>query len=156
MKNRFYFKNEQNMLVISKTLKAEIEYCVNLTLLSENVNKRCEISVTFTDDDGIRTLNSAYRNKDTSTDVLSFPMYDCRNDINGCADNVITLGDIVINVRRAAEQARELEHGLNREICFLCVHSVLHLLGYDHERSKEEDKDMCQRQKNIIGRVYGK
>lgn len=155
MKNKFYFNDEQNMLVVSKTLKAEIEYCVDLTLLLENVKKTCEISVTFTDDDGIKELNAKYRNKDMPTDVLSFPMYYGKDDIEACPDDVIALGDIVINVRRAAEQARELEHSLNREICFLCVHSTLHLLGYDHEIGEAEDEEMCRKQKNIIGRVYG-
>lgn len=152
MKNRFYFKNEQNMLVISPALKCEVEYCINATLHSEGVNKKCEISVCFTDSDKIQALNREYRGKDKPTDVLSFPMYD---DINDCGDDVLTLGDIVINVAYAGAQARQLCHGLRREICFLCIHSTLHLLGYDHERGEDEDEEMCRKQRELIERVYG-
>ncbi len=152
MKNRFYYDNKQNKHKVTRVLIAEIEYAINTALAAEKVNKLCEISVTFTDDEGIRELNSQYRDKDMPTDVLSFPMYD---DISECKESTVTLGDIVINLQRAQLQAEQLGHSLNRETVFLCIHSILHLLGYDHEVSSQEDERMCERQREIIGSVYG-
>ncbi len=86
------------------------------------------------------------------TDVLSFPMYD---DISRCKESILTLGDIVINIQRADVQANQLGNTLHREIAFLCVHSLLHLLGYDHEISEDEDERMCEQQREIIKKVYG-
>ena len=97
-------------------------------------------------------LNREYREKDAATDVLSFPMYEADElPKGGDADGeTVTLGDIVLSVERAAEQAAELGHSTEREIAFLCIHSTLHLLGYDHERGEEEDEDMCRRQREIL------
>ncbi len=152
MKNKFYYNNTQTEYGITRLLIAEIEYAVNTALLSEDVKKPCDISITFTNDSGIQELNCEYRNKNIPTDVLSFPMY---NNISECKENTVTLGDIVINMQRADIQAKQLEHSLNREVVFLCIHSVLHLLGYDHEISPFEDERMCERQRIIIERVYG-
>ncbi len=152
MKNKLYYDNSQDEYKITRALITEIEYAVNTALRLENMYKLCEISLTFTNDEGIRRLNREYRDKDTPTDVLSFPMYD---DISECRENTIALGDIVINMQRADIQAEQLEHSLNREVVFLCIHSVLHLLGYDHELSEAEDERMCERQRIIIERVYG-
>ncbi len=152
MKNKFYYDNTQNNYKIKKSLIAEIEYVLNTALTLEGVNKLCEISLTFTDDDGIQELNRQYRDKDMPTDVLSFPMYD---DISRCKESILTLGDIVINIQRADVQANQLGNTLHREIAFLCVHSLLHLLGYDHEISEDEDERMCEQQREIIKKVYG-
>ena len=111
--------------------------------------------MTFTDNEGIRELNRGYRGKDAPTDVLSFPILsedDSDWDIdeaNGCA----VLGDIVISVERAMEQAEMYGHSPEREIAFLSVHSTLHLLGYDHERSEEEDKLMREKQEKILSSI---
>ncbi len=152
MKNKFIYDNSQDKYKIKKSLIAEIEYTLNTALYLEGIHKLCEISISFTDDDGIHALNKQYRDKDMPTDVLSFPMYD---DISESREVITPLGDIVINLQRAELQAQQLGHSMNREIVFLCVHSLLHLLGYDHEISEEEDERMCQRQREIIGRVYG-
>ena len=108
-------------------------------------------NVTFTDNDGIREINKEYRDIDKETDVLSFPMTDegeefTVNPETGCK----MLGDIVISVEKALAQAEEYGHGFKREIAFLTVHSMLHLLGYDHEKSEEEEKEMFGKQEIVL------
>jgi len=100
------------------------------------------VSITFTDNESIRELNREYRDIDRATDVLSFPMDDEGDDV--------VLGDIVISLERAKEQAIEYGHSLEREISFLCVHSTLHLLGYDHETGEEDEKEMFMKQEEIL------
>ena len=97
-------------------------------------------------------INKEFRNKDTATDVLSFPMYnfDDEDEMPLNPDGSLTLGDIVISIERAREQAREVGNTTLREIAFLAVHSTLHLLGYDHERSKEDDEAQCLAQREIM------
>ena len=110
-------------------------------------------SVTFIDNEGIRSLNNEYRNKDSATDVLSFPMYAFTEDDMPDTDFSVELGDIVLSLERAAEQAEEFGHSYEREVAFLTVHSVLHLLGYDHELSEEDDLDMRERQRKIMEKI---
>ena len=104
------------------------------------------------DDAHIKKLNQQYRDKTKATDVLSFPMYDLGELPHGStADGAtVLLGDIVVSVERAATQAAELGHSTDREIAFLCIHSTLHLLGFDHERSPEEDELQCSLQRKIV------
>ena len=106
--------------------------------------------MTFTDNEGIRELNRLYRNIDRPTDVLSFPMFDFSDE-----DEIVegALGDIVISLERAREQAETFGHSFEREVAFLCVHSMLHLLGYDHELGEQEDIDMRRRQREIVARL---
>ena len=108
------------------------------------------LSITFTDNEGIRALNNEYRHKDSATDVLSFPMYTMRDGDVPEEDMAAELGDIVLSLERAGEQAKEYGHSFERETAFLTVHSVLHLLGYDHETSPEEEADMFRRQREIM------
>ena len=106
--------------------------------------------MTFTDNEGIRELNRMHRGIDRATDVLSFPMFSFEDDseeIEGA------LGDIVISLERAREQAETFGHSFEREVAFLCVHSMLHLLGYDHELGEEQDLDMRRRQSEIVARL---
>ena len=105
-----------------------------------------EISLLLTDDETIRQLNKEYRNKDKSTDVLSFPMEDD-----------IMLGDIAISVDTASRQAEEAEINLDRETAFLFIHGLLHLLGYDHETSQEDEAEMFALQEKILKKLidYG-
>ncbi len=133
-------------LVVRKAIKT--------ALTEEGFGFPVAVSVTFTDAAGIRKLNQAYREKDAPTDVLSFPQYDFAAGEEPIPGFVCSLGDIVISLERAKEQARELGHGYKREVAFLTVHSVLHLLGYDHERSPEEEEEMCARQREIVGKVF--
>lgn len=118
-------------------------------LQSEGFSDNAEISVSFVSEEEIKVLNSAYRNKDSVTDVLSFPLgengvYD-ENPENGYK----LLGDIVICVKRAKEQAQAFGHSTEREFSFLTVHSMLHLLGYDHEKT-EEETEMREKQSDIM------
>lgn len=114
-----------------------------------------QISVTITDNENIRRINKEFRNKDAVTDVLSFPMLEfdeegnAEDEFDFDGDEVV-LGDIVISAERAAEQAKEFGHSFKREIAFLTAHSMLHLLGYDHERGKEEEEIMFAKQEEIL------
>ena len=111
--------------------------------------------MTFVDNERIRTLNRTYRDKDRATDVLSFPQYE-PGEAARETDTPVMLGDIVISLERAAEQAQEVGHPFLDEVAFLCIHSTLHLLGYDHERSASEEEDMCRRQREIVARIEQK
>ena len=132
------------------TLKSTVREAIVRTLDREAFEFDASLSVTFCDNAYIRELNARYRGVDKHTDVLSFPMYeDGEFDVAECISGAV-LGDIVISVERAKEQAAELGNSFLREVAFLTIHSTLHLLGYDHERSKEEDAEQCRIQKEII------
>lgn len=134
-------------------LKTIIRKAVLATLEHEKFKYDAEVSVTLCDNGYIRKLNKQYRGKDKHTDVLSFPIYDNGEfDMAECISGAL-LGDIVISIERAKEQAEELGHSFIREVAFLTVHSTLHLLGYDHERSKEEDELQCRLQKEIVSTI---
>ena len=107
----------------------------------------CEISFSFVSEDEIRELNAFYRDKDSVTDVLSFPQYDDLSELDD--DMELCLGDVVICSDVARRQAEEYGHSLKRELCFLCAHSALHLLGYDHE-TEEEREEMEAKQREIL------
>lgn len=150
MKIRIYFENMQNKLPAAYKLKHLVRRAIAATLEYEGVERDTEVSVTFTDDTGIKQLNSEYRNIDRPTDVLSFPLEDhpARS-----GEGVLLLGDIVISLERAAAQADEFGHSYERETAFLCVHSTLHLLGYDHETSEADELDMRRRQHEIMDKL---
>lgn len=150
MKLMIYFENLSPERITYK-LKMLVRRAVLATLEYEGVDADCEVSVTFTDNGGIRALNREYRDIDRATDVLSFPQIDYGEgeEIEGRA----MLGDIVLSLERAREQAEEFGHSFERECAFLCAHSTLHLLGYDHELSDEDDADMCRRQSEIMEKM---
>lgn len=131
--------------------KYTIRRAINATLVHEGFDKPCEVSITFCDNEYIRGLNKEYRGKDKATDVLSFPMYDftAESDLISEEENLL-LGDIVISLERAREQAKELGNTFLEEVAFLTVHSMLHLLGYDHELGKEEEEAQCKAQREIV------
>lgn len=121
----------------------------------ENISQNAEMSVTFVDNRSIQILNRNYRQKDEATDVISFAMQDQGEDeldIKG-TDMPLILGDIVISIERAKEQADSYEHSLERELGFLALHGFLHLLGYDHI-NEEDEKLMFGRQEEILN-AYG-
>lgn len=131
--------------LVRKALTAALEY--------EKVSWPCAVSVTFVSDRTIKRLNREYRGKDAATDVLSFPQAE-----DGRLDDTFDgeryeLGDIVISLERAAAQADLYGHPFEREVAFLSVHSMLHLLGYDHERGETEDTDMRRRQREILASI---
>ena len=113
-----------------------LERIVGQCLSYENIDYGCEVGVTFVDDEAIRMLNREHRNIDRKTDVLSFPMLsDVRSVEKTDIDpetGLVYLGDVVISVETAMRQAEEFGHSLEREIAFLTVHSMMHLMGYDH------------------------
>ena len=152
MKLQLYFQNSQSTCPITYSMKMLIRSAIAETLEAKHfvAYDHVDISVTFADNEGIRAINREYRKIDAPTDVLSFPQYDFADGSEPEDEPVVVLGDIVLSLERAAEQAEEFGHGFAREIAFLCVHSTLHLLGYDHERSEAEEKDMRRRQRHVM------
>lgn len=142
--NRIYIHKDEKDVEVTSGLRALIKRAINGALVFENFGKNAEVSVTLCDDKKIHELNLLYREKDSATDVLSFPIFDETDD------DFAVLGDIVISLERAAAQAEEYGHSFEREVAFLCVHSVLHLLGYDHETGEEDEKEMFTHQDAIM------
>ena len=149
------FDNNQTKEPITYALKILVRRAVEATLDYEQYCNPCEVSVTFTDNEQIRELNSRFRNVDRSTDVLSFPLFDYEgeSDEPPVDELVGMLGDIVLSLEQAKKQAEEYGHSFEREVAFLCVHSMLHLLGYDHETGEEDEMDMRRRQSEIMDRM---
>ncbi|MBS5945438.1 MAG: rRNA maturation RNase YbeY [Peptoniphilus harei] len=135
-----YYDDRQDDIKITEEIKNLIEKSIAAVLKVENLDQNVEVSVSFVGDDEIRDLNRDYRGVDKSTDVLSFPM-----DDEFIIESRI-LGDVIINTRRVMEQAEELGHSNERELSYLTVHSILHLLGYDHMED-EDKKEMREREK---------
>lgn len=131
-------------------MKMLIRRAIKGALTCEDWDQPSTVSVTFTDNEGIREKNREFRGIDSPTDVLSFPMYDMQNGDTPDPDTVAELGDIVLSLERAYEQSKEFGHSYERECAFLTVHSVLHLLGYDHVTSEEDDRMMRARQNSIL------
>ncbi len=133
------------------------------TLQEEGVRVACEINVLVTNDKGIQAINRASRNVDKATDVLSFPMFDLTpgklpedwSDYLDPDSQLCPLGDMAISVERAAAQAKEFGHSLQREIGYLTIHSMLHLLGYDHLDEGEQKKQMRLREEQIAAKING-
>lgn len=121
---------------------------------NEECNFDAQISLTFTDNEGIREINREYRDTDRATDVLSFPMLEfCEDEEDAeyeTENGLVLLGDIVISIERAKEQAAEFGHSIRRELAFLTAHSMLHLLGYDHVDDPEGEKMMIEKQDNAL------
>ena len=134
-------------------LKSVVRLAAEGTLINQGIDGECELSVTFTDNEGIWVLNREYRNVDRPTDVLSFPMYSFADGDTPPEDVYFALGDMVLSVERAMEQAEEYGHPLKREVVFLTVHSVLHLLGYDHELSEDDEREMFALQEQILEEI---
>ena len=132
--------------------KTVIRDAIVKTLEYEGFEYDTSVSVTFCDNEHIKKLNKEFRKKDKATDVLSFPMYDFNEDEEPEIepDGTVALGDIVISLERAKEQAKEIGNTFIEEVAFLTVHSMLHLLGYDHERSAEDDEAQCTAQRDIV------
>jgi probable rRNA maturation factor len=127
-----------------------VRRCCNAVLLYEGFKEAAEVSVTFVDDERIHSLNKEYRDVDSSTDVLSFPLGE-----NGVYDKnletgALLLGDIVISIPTAVRQAETYGHTLQREIGFLTVHSMLHLLGYDHVNGGMEEVRMREKEERVL------
>ncbi len=128
-----------------------VQNILNFAAEKESVENESEVSVTFVTNERIREINQEYRDKDQPTDVISFALEELGEDeveiIGGNIPRV--LGDIIISIDRAKEQAEEYNHSFSRELGFLALHGFLHLLGYDHIE-KVDEKKMFQRQKDIL------
>ncbi len=128
-----------------------IQKAIQTSLELEEFSTECEISVSIVTNKEIQAINQEFRNIDKATDVLSFPQLTFEEgeiaDVN--EKDEIVLGDIIISIDKAIQQAEEYEHSLEREIAFLTIHSMLHLMGYDHIEP-EEEKEMIQKQKLIL------
>lgn len=126
--------------------------CIQESLKTENFTQNVEISLSIVTNQEIKQINKMYRNIDKETDVLSFPLIDDFKSINQNSPNPIPLGDIIISIEKAISQAKEYGHSLKRELCFLTVHSMLHLLGYDH-MTNEEESVMFSKQHIILNNL---
>ena len=155
MSLRIYFENNQKKHAIKYKMQMLIRRTILETLDYEGMENDAEVSVTFVDDEGIRELNNRFRGMDKPTDVLSFPLLDYEGESEEPFFDELchNLGDIVISLERAMAQANEFGHSFEREVAFLTAHSMLHLLGYDHELSEEDDADMRKRQNDIMDRL---
>lgn len=157
MKHEIYVSREKRGLGHINAAKL-IKKSIVKALAAEGVNKPCIISVMLTDDEGIHAVNREFRGVDRATDVLSFPLNEltagefdesiCEHDPK---TNAVMLGDMMISLERCQAQGTEFGHGFEREICYLTVHSVLHLLGYDHVDEGEMKAQMRAREKEIMG-----
>ena len=150
--NKIYITNNQDKIEVTRALSGLVRRAVGQALKFEEVNFSAELSVTFTDNEEIKRLNNEYRNIDRETDVLSFPLYDA-GEIAFIEEKKAPLGDIVISLEKAQAQAQEYGHSFEREVAFLTVHSVLHLLGYDHEVSEDGELEMFARQEEILKKM---
>ena len=147
---KVYITNRQSKAAVPVGVRMLIKRCCNAVLTLEKFGDPAEISVSFIDNENIAELNKAYRGKDTPTDVLSFGMgEDDGFDLNQETGARI-LGDIVISLEQAVEQARLYGHSLEREIGFLVVHSMLHLLGYDHENGGIQARIMRDKEEKVL------
>jgi len=153
--------------LLSDNIKTLIHKIIEQTLREERYPSTVEISLTFVGNEEIQRINNEFRNIDKATDVLSFPLLefeasDDENDeefsLEGLDDYMnpdtgdLMLGDIIISVDKAKEQAREYGHSIEREIGFLIAHSMFHLMGYDH-MTEDEEKEMVEKQERVLGLV---
>ena len=140
--------NDQDKYEIPEEMEPLLENLVMRVVEFEGLEKYCEVSVLFVDNEKIRVLNKDYREKDSATDVLSFPQYE--NVLKESEKEMhVLLGDIVISIERAMEQAEEFGHSLTRELCYLTVHSMFHLFGYDH-MTDDDKKIMREKEEKIL------
>lgn len=145
-----FFDDQQDKVKLDFDAEELCIDCTRQALKIEGIASAAEVSLTFTDNEGIRQLNSEYRNIDKETDVLSFPLGDDEEGYEINPDNdAVLLGDIVISLEKAKAQAEEYGHSMKREVAFLITHSLMHLLGYDH-MTPEEEEQMCRKQEQVL------
>ena len=150
-------ENEQDKEAVTPELYALLKTVCEKVLEFEECDFDAEISITLVDNDAIREINREQRGIDKATDVLSFPMLEFDDDVADAEfdydGDMVMLGDIVISLERAREQAIEYNHSFIREVAFLAVHSMLHLLGYDHVDSVEDERIMFEKQDRILNEL---
>lgn len=145
---RVLIDNRQLKINIDDKIESAINESIKVCLQEENRDLNYEVSVSFVDNEEIRQLNKDYRNVDRPTDVLSFPLDEY--DYNS---NYHILGDIIISTDKVIEQATEFGHSILREIIYLTVHSMFHLLGYDH--MNDDDKKIMREKEKIVLKEIG-
>ena len=144
-------------------IAANIRTCINAVLKAEGVPVKCEINVLVTDDAGIREINKTSRHIDSATDVLSFPMFELApgelpadwTEYEDPETGMVPLGDMCISLERAVAQAKEFGHTTRREVGYLTIHSMLHLLGYDHMDEGPQKRQMRAREEAIASEIPG-
>lgn len=152
-KVRVIITDDQKKVPFPTGLRMQIRRACIATLRNEDFSGDAEVAVTFVDNDEIRRLNKEYRDIDSVTDVLSFPMgEDGVYDVNP-KTGAKMLGDVVISMQKAHKQALDFDHSFEREVCYLTVHSVLHLLGYDH--MVPEDKAVMRSKEEAVMQAMG-
>ena len=153
-----------DILTIQQPLVSSIiKKCIETTLAAEGINVPCEINVLVTNDKGIHAINLASRQIDRPTDVLSFPMFQLEpgnppadwEEYEDFETGLVPLGDMCISLERAQAQAKEFGHSARREVGYLTIHSMLHLLGYDHLDEGEMKRQMRAREETIAGMIPG-
>lgn len=157
-----FWQDNQDKIVVQEDLYQIVEQIAEYSLKQEGLIIDWELSITLVDNETIKDINSKFRNIDSATDVLSFPMLDYHPGkvFKECFSNnsfkdadldegKLVLGDIVLSLERALEQSIEYNHGFLREVCYLTVHSILHLLGYDHMESLDKE-NMRTREEEIL------
>lgn len=149
-KVKVLIKNEQKDVKIPTGIRLLIRRCCNAVLLSEGIETEAEVSVSFVNNQQIRQLNKKHRNIDKETDVLSFPMMEPEEIKSKDPAEIHMIGDIVISVEKAFEQSNLYGHSIQREIGFLTVHSMFHLLGYDHEGGGLRAVQMREKEENVL------
>lgn len=153
----------QGSIVKKMLVGSIIRKCIDATLQAEGVNIPCEINVLVTDDGGIQAINKASRGIDKPTDVLSFPMFELTagsppkdwTDYLDMETGLCPLGDMCISLERAKAQAQEFGHSEKREVGYLTIHSMLHLLGYDHLDEGPQKAQMRAREETIAATISG-
>lgn len=152
-KIKVYISNSQDKVKVPTGIRLLIRRCCHAVLTYEGFEQDAEVSVSFVDSEQIHALNLEYRKVDRPTDVLSFPLGENGvYDVNK-ATGASLLGDIVISMEAALKQSEDFGHSLEREIGFLTVHSMLHLLGYDHETSSLQERIMREKEETILGEL---
>ena len=142
-------------------LNVHLRRCIRAVLEAQQMPVPCEINVLVTDNMGIQAINRAYRDKDEATDVLSFPMFDfvpgeLPPDLTPFLDEqtgLLPLGDMAISLQRTREQAKKFGHSIKREIGYLTIHSILHLLGYDHMDEGPMKQKMRAKEEEILKKI---
>jgi len=159
MAKRHYIPVTADVPGVSEGQRAFLRKVIRTALAAEGVDFPCEIDVSVTDDEGIHAINLEMRQVDRPTDVLSFPTFDLRpGELPGPEDadpgtGLVPLGDMVISMERTKAQGEEFGHGTRRELAYLAVHSVLHLLGYDHLDEGPMKARMREREEAILGEL---
>lgn len=151
--NLIYFMNSQRKVKLDKKIRDKIQSAFDTALEVEGIIEPAEISVTFVSDKRIKEINTEFRKINKSTDVLSFPMGENGEyDKNPETANLM-LGDVVISLEHAVSQAEEFGHSVDREIVYLAVHSIFHLLGYDHVNDEAEAKVMRAKEETVMKKI---